>query len=80
MRSDRCEKLDGRDEEKHEARWCSRGSCRYHRLRYLPTRERPTGSGNAAFTLREKECKTRRNFVVEGVCKGLLLCCIVTEA
>jgi hypothetical protein len=35
-------------------------------------------SGKAAFTLRWRICKTRCNLIMEGVCKGLVPCCIVT--
>jgi hypothetical protein len=54
--------------------WSSRGSCRHHRLEYLPMRKHSTGSGE---TIYQRICKTRRNLAVKAVYIGLLLCCII---
>jgi len=51
-RSDRREKWDGGTKGSTRRGVVPRGSCRHHRLGYLPMREHSTGSGNAALTLR----------------------------
>jgi hypothetical protein len=57
MQSDRREKLDGRDEGKHWARYGARGDrVSITDSDTSPMRERYTGSGKAALALRQRIC------------------------
>jgi hypothetical protein len=57
MQSDRREKLDGRDEGKHGARYGAHRDCvGIIDSDTSPMRERSTGSGKAAVALRQRIC------------------------